>query len=174
MKTYQQNEIVIGQYILQVEELQQKEALSVEHTKEKIGKLNQKIQILLAENKEIRENSGVSAPYILGQLKKGLLLVENMTRQEKQSIFEYMDLLSGSFVAHLRESYNLNENNLMLAVLIKLGFSTSELVIAFDCEENSIYRKKQRLKEKLHLGKQDDLEAFFSVNPLHLSIDKGG
>lgn len=173
MKTYQQNEFVIGQYIHQIEELQQKEALSVEHTKEKIGKLNQKIQILVAENKEIRENSGVSAPYILGQLKKGLLLVENMTRQEKQSIFEYMDLLSGSFVAHLRESYNLNENNLMLAVLIKLGFSTAELVIAFDCEENSIYRKKQRLKEKLHLGKQDDLEVFFSVNPLRLSISKG-
>lgn len=170
LKTYQRNELIIGEYIRQIEELKQKEILSVENTKEKIGKLNQKLQILMAENKEIRENSGVSAPYILGQLKKGLLLVENMTRQEKQSIFEYMDMLSGNFVANLRKSYNLNENNLMLAVLIKLSFSTSELVIAFDCEENSIYRKKQRLKEKLHLGKQDDLEAFFSVNPLYLSI----
>lgn len=172
LKTYQLNELVIGQYIRQIEELKQKEMLSVENTKEKIGKLNQKIQILMAENKEIRENSGVSAPYILGQLKKGLLLVENMTRQEKRSIFEYMDLLSGNFVANLRESYNLNENNLMLAVLIKLSFSTTELVIAFDCEENSIYRKKQRLKEKLHLSKQDDLEAFLNVNPLYLSISE--
>lgn len=170
LKTYQLNELVIEQYIRQIEELKQKEVLSLEHTKEKIGKLNQKIQILLAENKEIRENSGVSAPYILGQLKKGLLLIENMTRQEKQSIFEYMDLLSGNFVTKLRECYNLNENNLMLAVLIKLSFTTGELVIAFDCEENSIYRKKQRLKEKLHLGKQDDLETFFSTNPLYLSI----
>lgn len=169
-KTYQQNEMIIGRYVSQIEELKQKEVLSEENTKEKIGKLNQKIQILVAENREIRENSGVSAPYILGQLKKGLLLVENMTRQEKLSIFEYMDLLSGNFVSNLRESYNLNENNLMLAVLIKLSFSTTELVIAFDCEENSIYRKKQRLKEKLHLCKQDDLETFFSVNPLYLSI----
>lgn len=172
LKTYQLNELVIAQYICQIEELKQKEVLSVEHTKEKIGKLNQKIQILLAENKEIRENSGVSAPYILGQLKKGLLLVENMTRQEKQSIFEYMDLLSGNFVANLREGYNLNENNLILAVLIKLSFTTAELVIVFDCEENSIYRKKQRLKEKLRLSRQDDLEAFFSANPLYLSIRK--
>lgn len=170
LKTYQLNELVIAQYICQIEELKQKEVLSVEHTKERIGKLNQKIQILLAENKEIRENSGVSAPYILGQLKKGLLLVENMTRQEKQSIFEYMDLLSGNFVANLRKSYNLNENNLILAVLIKLSFTTAELVIVFDCEENSIYRKKQRLKEKLRLNKQDDLETFFSANPLYLSI----
>lgn len=171
LKTYQLNELVIGEYIRQIEELKEKEMQSVENTKEKIGKLNQKIQILVAENKEIRENSGVSAPYILGQLKKGLLLVENMTRQEKQSIFEYMDLLSGNFVANLRDTYNLNENNLILAVLIKLSFSTAELVIAFDCEENSIYRKKQRLKEKLHLGKQDDLETFFSANPLRLSIN---
>lgn len=170
LRTYQQNEMIIGRYVSQIEELKQKEVLSEENTKEKIGKLNQKIQILVAENKEIRENSGVSAPYILGQLKKGLLLVENMTRQEKLSIFEYMDLLSGNFVSNLRENYNLNENNLMLAVLIKLSFSTTELVIAFDCEENSIYRKKQRLKEKLHLSKQDDLETFFSANPLYLSI----
>lgn len=170
LRTYQQNEMIIGRYVSQIEELKQKEVLSEENTKEKIGKLNQKIQILVAENREIRENSGVSAPYILGQLKKGLLLVENMTKQEKLSIFEYMDLLSGNFVSNLRESYNLNENNLMLAVLIKLSFSTTELVIAFDCEENSIYRKKQRLKEKLHLSKQDDLETLFSANPLYLSI----
>ena len=51
----------------------------------------------------------------------------------------------------------------MLAVLIKLGFSTAELVAAFVCEENSIFKKKQRLKEKLHLGKQDDLNAFLVV-----------
>lgn len=172
LRTYQQNEMIIGRYVSQIEELKQKEVLSEENTKEKIGKLNQKIQILVAENKEIRENSGVSAPYILGQLKKGLLIVENMTRQEKLSIFEYMDLLSGNFVSNLRESYNLNENNLMLAVLIKLSFSTTELVVAFDCEENSIYRKKQRLKDKLRLCKQDDLETFFSANPLYLSIRK--
>lgn len=172
LKVYRENELAIRQYIHQIEELRQKEALSVENTKEKIGKLNQKMQILMNENKEIRENSAVSAPYILGQLKQGLLLVENMTRQDKLNVFEYVDLLSGNFVTRLRKDYNLNENNLLLSVLIKLGFSTTELLLAFDCEENSIYRKKQRLKERLHLGKQDDLEAFFSSNPIYLSIIK--
>lgn len=80
------------------------------------------MQILMNENKEIRENSAVSAPYILGQLKQGLLLVENMTRQDKLNVFEYVDLLSGNFVTRLRKDYNLNENNLLLSVLIKLGF----------------------------------------------------
>lgn len=122
LKVYRENELAIRQYIHQIEELRQKEALSVENTKEKIGKLNQKMQILMNENKEIRENSAVSAPYILGQLKQGLLLVENMTRQDKLNVFEYVDLLSGNFVTRLRKDYNLNENNLLLSVLIKLGF----------------------------------------------------
>ena len=89
-----------------------------------------------------------------------------------KNIFGYIDLLSGNFVTNLRQKYKLNEHNLMLAVLIKLGFSTAELVAAFVCEENSIFKKKQRLKEKLHLGKQDDLNAFFKTNPLYLSIQK--
>lgn len=37
---------------------------------------------------------------------------------------------------------------------------------------NTPPKKKQRLKEKLHLGKQDDLNAFFKTNPLYLSIQK--
>lgn len=173
LRTYEENEAAIRQCILQIEELKQKEIMSIANTKEKMGKLNQKIQILVNENKEIRENIGVSAPYILSKLKKGMLLVENMTQQEKLNIFEYIDLLSGNFVTRLQEGYKLNENNLMLAVLIKLGFSTAELCIAFDCEENSIYRKKQRLKDKFNLGKNNDLYAFIGLrNPLYLSTEK--
>lgn len=173
LRTYEENEAAIRQCILQIEELKQKEIMSIANTKEKMGKLNQKIQILVNENKEIRENIGVSAPYILSKLKKGMLLVENMTQQEKLNIFEYIDLLSGNFVTRLQEGYKLNENNLMLAVLIKLGFSTAELCIAFDCEENSIYRKKQRLKDKFNLGKNNDLYAFIGLrNPLYLSTAK--
>ena len=145
LKVYRENELAIRQYIHQIEELRQKEALSVENTKEKIGKLNQKMQILMNENKEIRENSAVSAPYILGQLKQGLLLVENMTRQDKIECFLNMWIYCPAiFVTRLRKDYNLNENNLLLSVLIKLGFSTTELLLAFDCEENSIYRKENK------------------------------
>lgn len=169
LKIYQDNEAAIKQYLHQIEELKHKEALAVENTKEMIGTLNQKIRILVNENNDIRNNFSVNALFILGQLKKGLLIVGNMTRKEKINVFEYMDLLSGNFVKNLKEDFNLNENNLMLAVLIKLGFSTTELVIAFDCEENSIYRKKQRLKEKLHLDKQHNLESFLSQSPLYLS-----
>lgn len=173
LRTYEENELAIRQYVLQIEELKQREVLSIENAREKIGKLNQKIQILVNENKEIRENFGVSAPYLLSKLKKGLLLVENMTPQEKLDIFEYIDLLSGNFATQLQESYKLNENNLLLAVLTKLGFSIAELCIAFDCEETSIYKKRQRLKKQLKLGKKNDLDMFLSQrNPLYLSAIK--
>lgn len=173
LRTYEENELAIKQCVLQVEELKQKEAMSITNAKEKMGMLNQKIQILVNENKEIRENFGVSAPYLLSNLKKGLLLVENMTQQEKLDIFEYIDLLSGNFVTQLQESYKLNENNLLLAVLTKLGFSIAELCIAFDCEETSIYKKRQRLKKQLKLGKKNDLDMFLNQrNPLYLSTTK--
>lgn len=169
LRMYQENELAINQYIHQIEDLKQKEVLAVENTKEMIGNLNRKIQILVNDNKEIRENFGVTALCVLKQLKEGLLTVENMTRQEKMNVFRYMDLLSGNLITRLKKDYNLNENNLLLIVLIKLGFTTAELVIAYDCEENSVYRKKQRLKEKLHLEKQQNLETFLTQNPLYLS-----
>lgn len=169
LRIYQENELAINQYIHQIEDLKQKEVLAVENTKEMIGNLNRKIQILVNDNKEIRENFGVTALCVLKQLKDGLLTVENMTRQEKLNVFRYMDLLSGNLITRLKKDYNLTENNLLLVVLVKLGFTTTELVIAYDCEENSIYRKKQRLKEKLHLGKQQSLETFLTQNPLYLS-----
>lgn len=169
LRIYQANELAIKKYIHQIEDLKQKEVLAVENTKEMIGNLNRKIQILVNDNKEIRENFGVTALCVLKQLKDGLLTVENMTRQEKLNVFRYMDLLSGNLITRLKKDYNLTENNLLLVVLVKLGFTTTELVIAYDCEENSIYRKKQRLKEKLHLGKQQSLETFLTQNPLYLS-----
>ncbi|MDO4163645.1 MAG: hypothetical protein Q4D56_04555 [Bacteroides sp.] len=172
LEKYRKNEQTIHAYAKQIEDLKQEAALSARNVKEEIGRLNGKILILTNENKAIRQNTGVSAPYYLQQLKKGLLLVENMSVQEKADIFDYIDLLSGNFATRLRNDYKLTEGNLMLAVLMKLGFSNTELAIAFDCEENSVYRKKQRLKEKLHLSKQDDWAAFFNSNPLYLSTEE--
>ena len=160
LKIYKDNESAINHYVHQIEELGKRETLTAEETKNKIGHLNQEMQILLRENKEIRENFGVSAMFFLGQLKKGLLTVNNMTQLEKERIFEYVDLFSGNSISRLKKDYSLNDNNLMLAVLIKLGFSTSELILACDCEENSIYKKKQRLKTMFHLDKNDSLESF--------------
>lgn len=191
LKKIEENERIIGQYTCQIEELIHKESIAAkkteqqmdnlnqrifdlenrneEPTKEQIAKLNQKIQILISENKAIREDSCAVGIYILEQLKKGKLIVENMTRKEKSQVFEYIDLLFGGFVSQLKDEFGLNDNNLMLAVLVKLNFTSAELMTVFQCEKNSIFKKKQRLRDKLLLKNDDELETFLMSYPLNLS-----
>lgn len=154
------NETIIQKYIYQIEELKLKENQTIENDREKIGKLNQKILLLTNENKAIRENICVNAVFLLDQLKKRMLIVKRMSREEKIHIFEYTDLLFGNFLSRLKKNYELTENNLMLVTLLKIGFSSKELMFVFDCEMNSVFRMKQRLKERLHLSNEDNLEEF--------------
>lgn len=184
------NERIIGQYICQIEDLKLKGDIAAkfveqqmdnlnqkisekikneESVKGEIAKLNQRIQILVSENKAIRKDSCAGGVYILEQLKKGLLIVENMTQEEKYQVFEYMDLMFGGFVSKLKEEYHLNDNNLILAVLVKLDFTNTELMTVFQCEKNSIFKKKQRLRDKLNLKNDDELEKFLSFKSLKVS-----
>ena len=191
IKKIEENERNIGQYICLIEDLRRKESIAAkkaerqmdnlhqkifelenrneESAKEQIAKLNQKIQILVSENKAIREDSCTVGIYILEQLKKGKLIVENMTRKEKSQVFDYIDLLFGGFVSRLKEEFGLNDNNLMLAIFVKLNFTSVELMAVFQCEKNSIFKKKQRLRDKLLLKNDGELDSFLISYPLNLS-----
>ena len=92
-----------------------------------------------------------------------------MTKKEKSQVFDYIDLLFGSLVSRLKEEYNLNDNNLMLVILIKLNFTSAELMTVFQCEKNSIFKKKQRLRDKLCLKSDDELDRFLLSSPLYMS-----
>lgn len=163
LKVIRENEHIINQYVYQLENLKHKENLTMESHKEKIGKLNQKILLLTNENNEIRENICVNAVFLLDQLKKCTLIVKRMSKKEKTQVFEYVDLLFGNFASRLRAEYNLTENNIMLAVLIKIGFSSKELMFVFDCEMNSVFRMKHRLKDKLLIANENNLEEFIAL-----------
>lgn len=163
------NDQLIGQCFCRIEELQQEKILTKEMAEEQIAELRKRIQVLVIENKTIREESCAIGVYVLEQLRKKLLVIENMTSKEKSQVFEYMDLLFNKFASRLKMDYNLNENNLLLAVLVKLGFSSTELMFAFQSEMNSILKKKQRLKSKFCLGADDNLEAYLNSYSLHLS-----
>lgn len=158
-----ENENVINQYVYQLEDLKRKENEVVKNHKEKIGKLNQKILLLTNENKAIRENICVNAVFLLDQLKKRTLIAKRMTKNEKAQIFEYVDLLFGNFISRLKSEYELTENNIMLVSLLKMGFTSRELMFIFDCEMNSVFRMKQRLKERLHLSSDSKLEEFIAL-----------
>lgn len=162
LRIIKENERIIGQYIYQIEMLKQEEALIAETAKEQIARLNQRVQVLVSENKKIREDPCVGGIYILEQLKQNLLIAENMTQKEKSQVFAYMDLFYGDFVSRLKEEYGLNDNNLMLSILVKLGFSSTELMSVFQCKMNSILKKKQRLRSELSLDKSVDLAAFLT------------
>lgn len=157
-----ENEKKIKQYLCDLDFLVQKEGEMLEKNKIEVGNLNQKIVLLESENRKIRENVCVNGVYLLDQLKKYNLIVKNMNRQEKGQVLEYIDLISCSFISRLKVEFGLTESNLMLLGLMKLGFTTDDLIFTFDCEMNSIFKKKKRLKEKLYLENDEKLEEFIA------------
>ena len=142
---------MIKRYVYELDVLKQKAGETAETNREKVGKLNQKILLLESENKKIRENVCVNGVYLLDQLKKEKLIVKNMTKQEKEQLLEYMDLIYGNLISRLKKDFKLTSGNLILIALLKVGFTTTELMFTFDCEMNSIFTKKRRLRESLNL-----------------------
>lgn len=160
MQVIKENECMIKRYVYELDVLKQKTGETAETNREKVGKLNQKILLLESENKKIRENVCVNGVYLLDQLKKEKLIVKNMTKQEKEQLLEYMDLIYGNLISRLKKDFKLTSGNLILIALLKVGFTTTELMFTFDCEMNSIFTKKRRLRESLNLDTTDKLEEF--------------
>ena len=154
---------MIKRYVYELDVLKQKAGETAETNREKVGKLNQKILLLESENKKIRENVCVNGVYLLDQLKKEKLIVKNMTKQEKEQLLEYMDLIYGNLISRLKKDFKLTSGNLILISLLKVGFTTTELMFTFDCEMNSIFTKKRRLRESLNLDTTDKLEEFITL-----------
>ena len=146
MQVIKENECMIKRYVYELDVLKQKTGETAETNREKVGKLNQKILLLESENKKIRENVCVNGVYLLDQLKKEKLIVKNMTKQEKEQLLEYMDLIYGNLISRLKKDFKLTSGNLILIALLKVGFTTTELMFTFDCEMNSILKKKIFLK----------------------------
>ena len=163
MQVIKENECMIKRYVYELDVLKQKAGETAETNREKVGKLNQKILLLESENKKIRENVCVNGVYLLDQLKKEKLIVKNMTKQEKEQLLEYMDLIYGNLISRLKKDFKLTSGNLILIALLKVGFTTTELMFTFDCEMNSICTKKRRLRESLNLDTTDKLEEFITL-----------
>ena len=163
MQVIKENECMIKRYVYELDVLKQKAGETAETNREKGGKLNQKILLLESENKKIRENVCVNGVYLLDQLKKEKLIVKNMTKQEKEQLLEYMDLIYGNLISRLKKDFKLTSGNLILIALLKVGFTTTELMFTFDCEMNSIFTKKRRLRESLNLDTTDKLEEFITL-----------
>lgn len=149
------NNAIINRYACRIAELENVSLQERQAKKEEIGILNRKILCLIAENKRVCENSSVDALFVLEELKQGNLIISNMTIAERQHIFDFLDLVHANFITRLKQEFDLTKNELLLAALLKVGFSNKQLMIVFDCEMKSIYKNRQRLKADLGLTKND-------------------
>lgn len=100
IEALRRNERILEEYACRITGLELEGEQEREAKKEVIGKLNRKILELTSENKRIRDNSCVEALFVLGELKEGKLIVENMKMSERQSIFDFF----GSGLCKLRFS----------------------------------------------------------------------
>ena len=99
MDIIRKNQEEIKKYAFRIDEYNRKSEQEQLAKKKKIADLNAKILLLAAENKELRENTCIKASCILEQLNKGDLIVQRMTLEEKQSLFDFMDLIFANFIS---------------------------------------------------------------------------
>lgn len=75
---------------------------------------------------------------------------------------EGVNIMGNGIMEHLQTAYpELTEENLRYCALICAGFETDELAILWDIHNDSIYKRRTRLRQKLGLAKTQDLKKFF-------------
>ncbi|MCE8466778.1 MULTISPECIES: tetratricopeptide repeat protein [Bacteroides] len=136
---------------------QQKNETSVQC---KVEELSRKMKVLITENEKLRSKIDVST--LIKMLKNGEVLVEKLTPEEWDKIFDLVNsLYSNSLIKLKRECSQLTKHDIKLLTFLFLGFTTRELKILFDSKDNhTIFKAKMRLKERLKLTKDESVEDF--------------
>lgn len=165
LQTISDNEQIIEQFLCQIKELEQKETTSTKAAREQLEKTEQKVQFLVDENKKLKEKLNIDGIAISKQLREHLLIASNLTPTEKRLLFEYVDFAFGNFATQMREEYGMKDGSLLFVILIKLGFSTEDLNFIFESEQSAVWKRKQRLKEKLGLESKVNLDSFLLYYP---------
>mgnify|MGYP002739599558 FL=1 len=172
----QENEEEIERYQQEIEDIQiskdqvLKENLMLEENRTKVGELNGKIVLLTMQNKTLSEhlkelggelNVGISsgsfihAFRLLLAIKEGTLRgkLSNEERQKLFSLFDYVSRL-------LERAPTLTKHDLEICCFLKFGLSHEELSCIFHTTSDSVTRAKGRLKGRLGISPQDDLDLF--------------
>lgn len=125
----------------------------------KIKELENRAEILNAKNGLLQKSVQLDAVSLLDSLKAGTLISPRMDTSEWDLIFSFADYAHGNCVSRLKAAYpQLTKLDLRLSILLIFGFTTSQLVIVFDwSDENSLFKAKSRLKERLRLTSDESL-----------------
>lgn len=144
-----------------------------------IAKLDGKVSVLSKYNQELTkrlQNMGgeqqiqvldpkiesvyIAAFRIYFAIRNGLTNIEISTK-DWERIFMLFDLLYLNFVKRLKEEFpQLTKHDLEICCLVKIGLSNEELSRIFLTASDSATKAKGRLKKRLNLSPEDDLERF--------------
>ena len=177
----QENEEEIERYQQEIEDIQiskdqvLKENLMLEENRTKVGEPNGKIVLLTMQNKTLSEhlkelggelNVGISSGSFIHAFRLLLAIKEGTLRgklsnEERQKLFSLFDLIYWNYVSRLLErAPTLTKHDLEICCFLKFGLSHEELSCIFHTTSDSVTRAKGRLKGRLGISPQDDLDLF--------------
>ena len=89
-------------------------------------------------------------------------IIKNLNSEKEWNLFHrYFCNIHPSFFENLKEKYpGLTTYDIRLAALIKLNLNTNEIAAALNISPGSVKTARHRLKKKLNLKPEDNLEAF--------------
>ena len=176
-----ENEEEIERYQQEIEDIQiskdqvLKENLMLEENRTKVGELNGKIILLTMQNKTLSEHlkelggelnvgtsssSFIHAFQLLLAIKEGTLRGK-LSNEERQKLFSLFDLMYWNYVTRLLErAPTLTKHDLEICCFLKFGLTHEELSCIFHTTSDSVTRAKGRLKGRLGVSPQDDLDTF--------------
>lgn len=176
-----ENEEEIERYQQEIEDIQiskdqvLKENLMLEENRTKVGELNGKIILLTMQNKTLSEHlkelggelnvgtsssSFIHAFRLLLAIKEGTL-IGKLSNEERQKLFSLFDLMYWNYVTRLLErAPTLTKHDLEICCFLKFGLTHEELSCIFHTTSDSVTRAKGRLKGRLGVSPQDDLDTF--------------
>lgn len=143
----------------------------------KLGELKGKVMILNSQNKELTERLNslgrnmllpsddlvdqyIPAFCLLSSLKCGSRK-EKLSAHDREILFGLFDFMYSNFVTRLKEQYpELTKRDLEICCLLRGGFMHDELSRIFITTPDSVTKAKGRLKKRLSLEAQDDLNIF--------------
>lgn len=176
-----ENEEEIERYRQEIKDIQisknrvLKENLMLEEAKTKVGELNGKIVLLTMQNKNLSENlkelggefnAGISSGSFIHAFRLLLAIKEGTLRgklsnEERQKLFNLFDLIYWNYVTRLLErAPSLTKHDLEICCFLKFGLTHEELSCLFHTTPDSVTRAKGRLKGRLGVSPQDDLDVF--------------
>lgn len=169
-----ENEADIRKLEKEIGEYQQEYSKVEESNKSKISELTGEMTLLLKQNRkliahleEIKKGATLQEEPQLADYISALHILFLLKTKEKKVptkwtvLYPLFDFLYRDFVSRLRKNYtDLTKHDLEICILLKFGLTNEELSGIFYTTLDAVSKAKGRLKKRLKLSVDDDLDSF--------------